>query len=41
MVAEKWQLALEISLKCGFSTTGVMAAWGIAALKAGCFETGS
>lgn len=41
VVAEKWQLALEVSHKCGFATTGVMAAWGIACLKAGCFETGN
>lgn len=40
VVTEKWQLALEVSLKCGFATSGVMAAWGIACLKAGCFETG-
>lgn len=40
VLAEKWQLALEISLKIGFPTTGVMAAWGIASLKSGCFETG-
>lgn len=41
VVAEKWQLALEVSLKCGFATTGVMAAWGRSCLKAGCFETGN
>lgn len=41
VMAERWALALEVSLKWGFSTTGVMAAWGISALKAGCFETGS
>lgn len=40
LAAEKWELALEVSLKRGFSTTGVMAAWGIACLKSGCFETG-
>lgn len=40
VVAEKWSLALELSLKCGFPTAGVMAAWGIACLKAGSFETG-
>lgn len=38
---EKWQLALEVSLKCGFATAGVMAAWGIMCLKSGCFETGT
>lgn len=41
VVAEKWSLAIEISLKCGFPKTGVMAAWGLACLKAGCFDTGS
>lgn len=40
LLAEKWELALEVSLKRGFSTTSVMAAWGIACLKSGCFETG-
>lgn len=40
VVAEKWSLALELSLKCGFATTGVMAAWGIACIRAGCFDTG-
>lgn len=40
VVAEKWSLALEVSLKCGFVTTGVMAAWGISCLKSGCFDTG-
>ena len=41
VVAEKWSLALEISLKCGFPTTGVMAAWGISCLRAGSFDTGN
>lgn len=40
VLAEKWSLALELSLKCGFATTGVMAAWGIACIRAGCFDTG-
>lgn len=40
VVAEKWATAIEISLKCGFPKTGVLAAWGLACLKAGCFETG-
>lgn len=40
VVAEKWSLATELSLKCGFPKTGIMAAWGIACLKSGCFETG-
>lgn len=40
VVAEKWSLAIEISLKCGLQKTGIMAAWGIACIKAGCFETG-
>ncbi|XP_058449444.1 zinc finger FYVE domain-containing protein 26 homolog [Malaya genurostris] len=37
--AEKWKLALELSLKCGFATSGVMAAWGTTCLRAGCYET--
>lgn len=37
---EKFSLAIEISLKSGLELTGVMAAWGIACVKAGCFETG-
>ncbi|XP_058121210.1 zinc finger FYVE domain-containing protein 26 homolog [Anopheles ziemanni] len=37
--AEKWTLALELSLKCGFSLNGVMAAWGMTCLRAGCYET--
>lgn len=41
VLAEKWNLALEVSLKQGFPTTGVMAAWGIACLRAGSFETGN
>lgn len=41
VVAEKWSLATELSLKCGFPKTGIMAAWGIACLKSGCFETGN
>ncbi|KAL5274517.1 ZFYVE26 family protein [Megaselia abdita] len=36
---EKWSLALNVSLKCGFTTTGVMGAQGLSCLKAGCFET--
>ncbi|XP_055857193.1 zinc finger FYVE domain-containing protein 26 homolog [Episyrphus balteatus] len=36
---EKWQLALEIHWKCGFPTAGVMAAHGLACLRAGSFET--
>ncbi|KXJ84046.1 hypothetical protein RP20_CCG022899 [Aedes albopictus] len=39
VLAEKWSLALELSLKCGFSTSGVMAAWGTTCLRAGCYET--
>lgn len=39
VMAEKWTLALELSLKCGFSTSGVMAAWGTTCLRAGCYET--
>lgn len=41
VVAEKWSLAIDLSLKCGFSKNGIMAAWGIACLKSGCFTTGS
>lgn len=41
VVAEKFPLAIEISLKSGLQKTGIMAAWGIACIKAGCFETGS
>uniref|UniRef100_A0A2M4A387 Putative zinc finger fyve domain-containing protein 26 n=1 Tax=Anopheles triannulatus TaxID=58253 RepID=A0A2M4A387_9DIPT len=37
--AEKWTLALELSLKCGFSVSGVLAAWGMTCLRAGCYET--
>lgn len=40
VVAEKFALAIEISLKSGLEKTGIMAAWGIACIKAGCFETG-
>lgn len=40
VVAEKFSLAIEISLKSGLELVGVMAAWGIALIKAGCFETG-
>ncbi|XP_055524213.1 zinc finger FYVE domain-containing protein 26 homolog [Wyeomyia smithii] len=39
VIAEKWKLALELSLKCGFATSGVMAAWGTTCLRAGCYET--
>lgn len=38
--AERWDLALEVHLKCGFPTAGVMAAHGLSCLKAGCFNTG-
>ncbi|KAL9889951.1 zinc finger FYVE-type containing 26 spastizin [Glossina fuscipes fuscipes] len=37
--AERWDLALEVHLKCGFPTAGVMAAHGLSCLKAGCFDT--
>lgn len=40
VVAEKFSLAIEISLKSGLQKTGIMAAWGIAWIKAGCFDTG-
>ncbi|KAH8307861.1 hypothetical protein KR059_001168 [Drosophila kikkawai] len=36
--AEHWTLALEVHLKFGFATTGVMAAHGLACLRAGCYE---
>lgn len=35
VVAEKFSLAIEISLKSGLEVTGVMGAWGIACIKAG------
>ncbi|XP_037956827.1 zinc finger FYVE domain-containing protein 26 homolog isoform X2 [Teleopsis dalmanni] len=35
---ENWELALELHLKYGFSTAGVMAAHGLACLKTGCFD---
>lgn len=38
--AEKWDLALEVHLNFGFSIDGIMPAQGLAALKAGCYETG-
>uniref|UniRef100_A0A0K8VZH0 Zinc finger FYVE domain-containing protein 26 n=1 Tax=Bactrocera latifrons TaxID=174628 RepID=A0A0K8VZH0_BACLA len=37
--AEKWDLAFEVHLKCGFPTVGVMAAHGLSCLRAGCFDT--
>ncbi|XP_045502943.1 zinc finger FYVE domain-containing protein 26 homolog isoform X1 [Colias croceus] len=36
--AEKWELALEIATKSGIPRTSVLAAWGKACLKAGCFR---
>ncbi|KAL4709851.1 hypothetical protein ACJJTC_000338 [Scirpophaga incertulas] len=36
--AEKWDLALEIATKSGLSRNSVLAAWGKACLKAGCFR---
>lgn len=41
VLAEKWHLALDIYLKCGHSTAGVMAAYGLACLRAGRYETGN
>ncbi|KAH8312181.1 hypothetical protein KR044_009730, partial [Drosophila immigrans] len=38
--AENWKLALEVHLKWHFATTGVMAAHGLACLRAGCYESG-
>lgn len=38
--AEKWDLAFEVHLKCGFPTVGVMAAHGLSCLRVGCFDTG-
>ncbi|KAM7359354.1 zinc finger FYVE-type containing 26 spastizin [Cochliomyia hominivorax] len=37
--AERWDLALEVHLKCGFTTAGVMAAHGLSCLRAGCYDT--
>ncbi|XP_005188258.2 zinc finger FYVE domain-containing protein 26 homolog [Musca domestica] len=37
--AERWDLALEVHLKCGLSTAGVMAAHGLSCIRAGCFDT--
>lgn len=36
--AEKWDLALEIATKSGLPRNSVLAAWGKACLKAGCFK---
>lgn len=36
--AEKWELALEIATKSGIPRASVLAAWGKACLKAGCFR---
>lgn len=36
--AEKWDIALDLSFKCGYSSTGVLAAWGISCLRFGCYE---
>ncbi|XP_064554719.1 zinc finger FYVE domain-containing protein 26 homolog isoform X1 [Drosophila montana] len=36
--AEHWKLALEVHLKWGYATTGVMAAHGLACLRAGCYD---
>ncbi|XP_059053416.1 zinc finger FYVE domain-containing protein 26 homolog [Achroia grisella] len=36
--AEKWELALEIATKSVLSRNSVLAAWGKACLKAGCFK---
>ncbi|XP_028160138.1 zinc finger FYVE domain-containing protein 26 [Ostrinia furnacalis] len=36
--AEKWELALEIATKSGLARNSVLAAWGKACLKAGCFK---
>lgn len=41
VVQEKWSLAIDISLKCGLQIQGVMAAWGMVLIKAGCFKTGT
>lgn len=38
--AEHWKLALEVHLKWGYATTGVMAAHGLACLRAGCYDAG-
>lgn len=39
VIGEKWDIALDLSFKCGYSSTGVMAAWGISCLRSGCYET--
>lgn len=36
---EKFELAVDFSLKCGFPKSGVLAAYGISCLKAGMFDT--
>lgn len=36
--AEKWELALEIATKSSLPRNSVLAAWGKACLKAGCFK---
>ncbi|OWR53816.1 hypothetical protein KGM_204158 [Danaus plexippus plexippus] len=36
--SEKWELALEIATKSGIPRTSVLASWGKACLKAGCFK---
>lgn len=38
--AEHWKLALDVHLKWGFATTGVMVAHGLACLRAGCYDSG-
>lgn len=38
--SEHWKLALDVHLKWGFATTGVMAAHGLASLRAGCYDAG-
>ncbi|XP_023296696.2 zinc finger FYVE domain-containing protein 26 homolog [Lucilia cuprina] len=37
--AERWELALEVHLKCGYPTAGVMAAHGLSCLRVGCYDT--
>ncbi|XP_031621433.1 zinc finger FYVE domain-containing protein 26 homolog [Contarinia nasturtii] len=39
LVAEKFSLAIEISLKSGLQKTAILALWGINCIKGGCFET--
>lgn len=41
VVAEKFSLAIGISLKSGMQKTSILALWGINCIKGGCFDTGT